>query len=56
MSYINPTMDPLWEWGIRSITDTFNYTLEDGLVTKIAVESIDDKGNSSLEVYELEWW
>lgn len=56
VTYINLTMDPSWEWGVRSVTDTFNYTLEDGMVTKIAVESIDDKGNSGQDVYELEWW
>ena len=56
VTYMNLTMEPPWEWGVHSITHIFNYILEDGLVTKIAVESIDDKGNSSLDVYELEWW
>ena len=40
----------------NSYTDTYNYTFEDGFITKIVVESTTMNGSIDQEVYELEWW
>ena len=50
----NRTMEPSWEG--YSITYNYDYRSENGLITKISVVSTTDKGTSSKEVYELEWW
>lgn len=50
----NRTMEP--SWVVHSITYNYDYTSENGLITKISVVSTTDKGTSSKEVYELEWW
>ena len=52
--FTNRTMEPSWEG--HSITYNYDYTSENGLITKISVVSTTDKGTSSKEVYELEWW
>lgn len=48
------TMEP--SWVVHSITYNYDYRFENGLITKISVVSTTDKGTSSKEVYELEWW
>lgn len=52
--YTNRTMESSWEG--YSTTYNYDYTYENGLITKISVVSTTDKGTSSKEVYELEWW
>lgn len=54
VSYTNHGAEPSWDG--YSITNTYNYNLDDGLVTKIVVESTTNKGTSSQDMYELEWW
>ena len=43
-------------WVVHSITYNYDYTSENGLITKISVVSTTDTGTSSKDVYELEWW
>lgn len=50
----NRTMEPSWEG--YSITYNYDYTSENGLITKISVVSTTNKRTSSKDVYELEWW
>ena len=50
----NRTMEPSWEG--YSITYNYDYTSGNGLITKISVVSTTNKGTSSKDVYELEWW
>lgn len=52
--HTNRTMEPSWEG--YSITYNYDYKSENGLITKISVVSTTNKGNSSKDVYELEWW
>lgn len=52
--YTNRTIEP--SWVVDSIIYNYDYTSENGLITKISVVSTTDKGTSSKEVYELEWW
>ena len=54
VTFINHTMEPSWDG--YSTTYHYSYTVEDGLITKIAVESTTNKGISSKDTYELEWW
>lgn len=50
----NHTMEPSWDG--YSITYTYNYITEEVLITEMEVESTTNKGTSSKDAYELEWW
>jgi len=51
VTFINRTWVPSWD--SNSHTYNYNYTFENGLITKISVESPTIK---HMDIYELEWW